>query len=169
MHHEPDVEAQAYSDTTPHNREKTVEKAIDSPPSSHFSAHNTTVEELPPPKNKLQQWVIILQKRVGLEARGIEHVPESLRERKTTTADYIQMMLIWFSANLTLNNLLGLLGPLLFEVGIVDGMLLATFGCALGALGVGYISTFGPLSRNRILVRVPRQSHRNAYAKVFHR
>jgi purine-cytosine permease-like protein len=63
------------------------------------------------------------------------------------------MMLISFSASLTLNNLLlGLVGPLLFEVGIVDGMLIAKFGCALGALRVGYISTFVSLSGNRTLV-----------------
>lgn len=103
--------------------------------------------------NRLQSWTLFLEKRFGIEARGIERVPESLRQRKTSTADYIQMCLIWFSANLTANNLLiGLLGPTLFEVGYTDGMVLGTFGAILGAIPIGYISTFGPLSGNRTLV-----------------
>jgi hypothetical protein len=89
-----------------------------------------------------------------VETRGIERVPESDRPAKATPADFIQIMLIWFSANLTLNNLtLGLLGPLVFYVGLKDAMWLGAFGSIAGSLGTAYMSTFGPLSGNRTLVR----------------
>jgi len=110
-------------------------------------------EDVPVPPNPLQRWVLTLERQAGVEARGIERVPESLRAKKTTLMDYVQMCLIWFSANLTANNLMvGLLGPLLFGLGLTDGMLLGTFGSLLGSAGAGYISTFGPISGNRTLV-----------------
>ena len=95
-----------------------------------------------------------LEELAGAEARGIERVPEWEREeRKTSLADYIQMGLIWFSSNLTANNItLGMLGPLTFELGLTDCLLLGTFGSMVGAIGVAYISTFGPMSGNRTLV-----------------
>jgi hypothetical protein len=52
------------------------------------------------------------------------------------------------------NLLLGFLGPLLFKVDIVNGMLLGTFECVLGALGIAYIWTFAPLSGNQTLVYI---------------
>lgn len=94
-----------------------------------------------------------MERLLGVEARGIERVPESERPAKASLADFVQIMLIWFSANLTLNNLaLGLLGPLVFYVGLKDAMWLGTFGSIAGSLGTAYISTFGPLSGNRTLV-----------------
>jgi hypothetical protein len=101
----------------------------------------------------LRGWTTKLETMLGVEARGIERVPESERLRKITTGDYVQMMLIWFSANLTLNNLaLGLLGPLVFYLGLADSMVIGTFGTIAGSIGTAYISTFGPLSGNRTLV-----------------
>ncbi|KAF2024286.1 hypothetical protein EK21DRAFT_16264, partial [Setomelanomma holmii] len=65
-----------------------------------------------------------LEAKFGLEARGLERVPESERDRKVRTSDYVQMCLIWFSANMTLNNLaLGLLGPTVFFLGLKDSMI----------------------------------------------
>ncbi|KAJ6102926.1 hypothetical protein N7486_005353 [Penicillium sp. IBT 16267x] len=86
------------------------------------------------------------------ETRGIERVP--LEERHTaTTTDYMQMFLLWFSTNITANNMaLGMLGPLAFGLGFVDAALCATFGALLGAAGVAYMGTFGPASGNRTMV-----------------
>ncbi|OJJ43911.1 hypothetical protein ASPZODRAFT_154396 [Penicilliopsis zonata CBS 506.65] len=90
---------------------------------------------------------------LGLEARGIERVPESLRSHEASLRDYVQIALIWFSSNLTANNIiLGFLGPLTFNVGLVDGMVVATFGLLVGCSATSYISTFGPVSGNRTLV-----------------
>ncbi|CAK7273169.1 Vitamin B6 transporter [Sporothrix epigloea] len=98
-------------------------------------------------------WTAKLESTLGLEARGIERVPEDQRVRKVTFGDYVQMTLIWFSANLTLNNLaIGVLGPATFYLGMTDSMLLGVFGIIAGSLGTAYISTFGPMSGNRTLV-----------------
>jgi hypothetical protein len=46
-----------------------------------------------------------------LEARGIERVPESERH-KVGASNYIQMTLLWFSTNITANNIaVGMLVP----------------------------------------------------------
>ncbi|KAJ5543804.1 hypothetical protein N7513_003391 [Penicillium frequentans] len=63
------------------------------------------------------------------------------------------MALLWFSANVTANNMaVGILGPLDYSLGFVDSALLATFGAFLGAAGVAYMGTFGPASGNRTMV-----------------
>jgi Permease for cytosine/purines, uracil, thiamine, allantoin len=87
-----------------------------------------------------------------LEARGIERVPES--ERHTlAAADYLQMALLWFSTNITANNIaVGMLGPLDYGLSFVDSALCATFGALLGAAGAAYMGTWGPVSGNRTMV-----------------
>jgi purine-cytosine permease-like protein len=86
------------------------------------------------------------------ESRGIERVP--LEERHDAKAsDYLQMGLLWFSTNITANNMaLGMMGPLSYDLGFVDSALCATFGALLGAAGVAYMGTFGPASGNRTMV-----------------
>lgn len=87
-----------------------------------------------------------------LEARGIERVPESERH-KVGASNYIQMTLLWFSTNIAANNIaVGMLGPLDYSLGFTDAALCAAFGAVLGALGVAYMSTFGPASGNRTMV-----------------
>ncbi|OJJ43915.1 hypothetical protein ASPZODRAFT_135317 [Penicilliopsis zonata CBS 506.65] len=87
-----------------------------------------------------------------LEQRGIERVPESERQ-ELRSGDYLQMTLLWFSTNLTANNVaVGMLGPLSYSLGFVDSALCATFGALLGAAGAAYMSTFGPASGNRTMV-----------------
>lgn len=93
-----------------------------------------------------------IESLAGLEARGITRVlPE---ERHTTSlAGYIQMALLWFSADLTANNLaVGLLGPLVFELGFVDSSLCAVFGSFVGCLAMAYMSIWGAQSGNRTMV-----------------
>ena len=105
------------------------------------------------PTNTMQKWVDKLESLAGIEARGIGRVPDSIKAEKTTTEDYVQMCLIWLSANLTANNMMiGMLGPLTFGLGLRDSMLLATFGSLAGGAGSSYIASFGPASGNRTLV-----------------
>lgn len=88
------------------------------------------------------------------ESRGIERVPEEDRQ-VMTASDYMQMALLWFSTNITANNMaIGMFGPTKFGLGFVDSALCATFGALLGAAGVAYMGTFGPQSGNRTLVRL---------------
>lgn len=87
-----------------------------------------------------------------LESRGIERVPESDRH-DVNAADYMQMTLLWFSTNITANNIaLGMLGPISYGLGFVDAALCATFGSLLGAAGAAYMGTWGPVSGNRTMV-----------------
>lgn len=105
-------------------------------------------------------WIVIsrLNDRLAslkfFEARGIERVlPED--RHNVTAAGYMQMTLLWFSTNITANNMaVGMLGPLVYGLGFVDSALCATFGALLGAVGVGYMGTFGPASGNRTMVCV---------------
>jgi hypothetical protein len=111
------------------------------------------VREYVPPENALHRWVDKLEGLAGIEARGFERVHEDLKAPKVTMGDYVQMCLVWLSANLTANNMMiGMLGPLSFGLGLVDGMLLATFGALCGGAASSYIGSFGPVSGNRTLV-----------------
>jgi hypothetical protein len=86
------------------------------------------------------------------ESRGVERVPVEERH-DIRVADYMQMTLLWFSTNITANNIaVGMLGPLSYDLGFVDSALCATFGALLGAAGVAYMGTFGPASGNRTMV-----------------
>lgn len=87
-----------------------------------------------------------------METRGIERVPESERHN-ATAADYMQMGLLWFSTNITANNIaVGMLGPLDYGLSFTDAALCATFGALLGAAGAAYMGTWGPVSGNRTMV-----------------
>ena len=63
------------------------------------------------------------------------------------------MATIWFSANVTANNLaVGLLGPLIFGLGFTDSALTACFGCVVGSAVTAYMSIWGAQSGNRTMV-----------------
>lgn len=110
-------------------------------------------ELLVPKMNPFQRFAYRLEEVSGMEARGIERVLEVDRQPATTWDDYIQMWSIWFSANLTVNNLLaGLLGPTLFQLSMKEAMIIGPFGVFFGSACSGYTSTFGPMSGNRTLV-----------------
>lgn len=64
-----------------------------------------------------------------------------------------QMAFLWFSANITANNLaVGFLGPLLFDLGFVDSALCAVFGSLVGCVMTAYMSIWGAQSGNRTMV-----------------
>lgn len=105
------------------------------------------------PKNTFERLNTRLAQFEFFESRGIERVPLEERKPKVTSADYMQMALLWFSVNITANNMaVGMLGPASYGLGFVDSALCATFGALLGAAGVAYMGTFGPVSGNRTMV-----------------
>ncbi|KNG47670.1 purine-cytosine permease fcy21 [Stemphylium lycopersici] len=104
------------------------------------------------PVNALQRFVNKLDAVCGVEARGIERIPEELRERPVSYRDYIHMFTIWFSMNCTANQLtLGVLGPVSYSLGLTDSLIICLFGTIFGSVCTGYISTFGPRSGLRTL------------------
>ncbi|KAF5011052.1 hypothetical protein FDECE_2791 [Fusarium decemcellulare] len=93
-----------------------------------------------------------IERFAGLETRGIDRVPPEERQPASSAAD-LQVALLWFSANLSLNNLAtGLFGPMVFNLGFLDSALLAVFGTILGACSTAYMATWGPISGNRTMV-----------------
>ena len=63
------------------------------------------------------------------------------------------MGLLWFSTNITANNIaVGMLGPLDYGLSFTDSALCATLGALLGAAGAAYMGTWGPVSGNRTMV-----------------
>lgn len=118
-------------------------------------------------RGRLKTWNDKIEDLAGLEARGVTRVlPEE--KHGISLMGYAQMCILWFSVNVTVNNLaVGFLGPLLFNLGWVDSVLLTVFGCALGAVGTSYTSTWGAESGNRTLVYIPQTryfTHRSSNA-----
>ena len=100
----------------------------------------------------------------GLEARGIVRVQEDERH-DVTWLGYLQMCTIWFSANVTANNLaVGLLGPLVYGLGFVDSALMACFGSIVGSGITAYMSIWGAQSGNRTMV----SPHRSREIECVH-
>ncbi|KAL9019279.1 MAG: hypothetical protein Q9185_003453 [Variospora sp. 1 TL-2023] len=90
--------------------------------------------------------------KYNLETRGVQrvlpHESEALNWRS-----YLQPFFLWTSINLAAQNVtLGMLGPHIFALSFRDASLCAFFGSLIGAIGVSYIATFGPVSGNRTLV-----------------
>jgi hypothetical protein len=96
-----------------------------------------------------KRWLNHFETVTGIESRGIQRVPPD--ERYETS--FVQMLLLWLSANLTANNtMIGVLGPIAFGLGFTDAALCAVFGGLVGCAGVAYMGTWGPQSGNRTLV-----------------
>jgi hypothetical protein len=119
--------------------------------SSSASANSPPLIPVP---TRLQRWNNKIESLSGLEARGIARVlPEE--RHGSSVMGYAQMAILWFSANVTANNLaVGLLGPLLFELGFVDSALMAAFGSLVGSIPTAYMSTWGAQSGNRTMVGI---------------
>jgi hypothetical protein len=99
-----------------------------------------------------KRWNARIESLAGFEARGLSRVHENERHPPFNIA-LLQMLLLWFSANLTINNLaVTLTGPLLFGLGFVDCALCAIFEVTLGALSTAYMATWGAVSGNRTMV-----------------
>lgn len=112
-----------------------------------------TTAALPFP-SKLGQLNARIESLAGLEARGIVRVEENERHG-ISWLGYLQMAIMWYSANITANNLaVGLLGPLVFGLGFKDSALMACFGSLVGSAFTAYMSIWGAQSGNRTMVRI---------------
>lgn len=93
----------------------------ESPPSIDAG---TTAEIEGQDRTRFQRYTRILEIALSLESRGVERVPETLRQKKVGAWDYFLMVAIWFSANCTANNItVGVLGPILYGLGLKDAMM----------------------------------------------
>ena len=122
------------------------------------SSSSTTSDDVLPihvPRT-VSKWNKAIESLSGLEARGISRVPPNERETPSLMG-YVQMTILWYSANITANNLaVGFLGPILFQLGFLDCALIVVFSCWLGALGPAYTAIFGPQSGHRTMVSLSR-------------
>ncbi|KAL8758170.1 MAG: hypothetical protein Q9199_001675 [Rusavskia elegans] len=90
--------------------------------------------------------------KYNIEARGVRRVlPHECHP--LTWRSYLQPFFLWSSVNLAAQNVtLGMLAPTIFALSFRDASLCAFFGSLIGATGVSYIGTFGPISGNRTLI-----------------
>ena len=147
----PDLEARKSHHLRVDPEEAVKEKTIEDVHVSSDSASSNDVLPLHVPET-LSRWNRTIESIRGLEARGISRVPPEERE-EPSLRQHIQIMLLWYSANITANNLgVGFLGPLLFELGFLDSALLVVFGCLVGSLGPAYTAIWGPQSGNTTMV-----------------
>ncbi|KAI4117693.1 MAG: hypothetical protein LQ345_002117 [Seirophora villosa] len=132
-----------------------VEKTAGTVDISSRSTSAEKVSEPVPPIHippKLARWNQRIENLSGLEARGITRVlPEE--RHAASVLGYVQMALLWFSANITANNLaVGMLGPLLFELGFLDSAMCSVFGIFVGSAATAYMSIWGAQSGNRTMI-----------------
>ena len=143
-----------------HDIEKQTFQADTSTHSSASAEHGTglgndtgvpTAPHIPVP-SKLRALNEKIEALNSLEARGIARVPPEERH-EISPLQYAQVAFIWYSANISANNLaVGLLGPLVFHLGFVDSVMMAVFGCLLGSMITAYMSIWGAQSGNRTMV-----------------
>jgi hypothetical protein len=101
---------------------------------------------------KLRRWNNKIESLAGLEARGITRVMPDERHQETLMG-FFQMAFLWFSANITANNLaVTFLGPLLFDLGFTDAVVISVFGAMVGSLMTAYMSIWGSQSGSRTMV-----------------
>lgn len=124
-------------------------------PPPAVAASVIAAESTSPPPVHIPQWLArfyALEDRLGIEDRGITRVPDSDRVPNTPLR-IANMFLMWFSINLTANNMaLGFLGPVVFSLGWTDSVAILILANFAGAIVPGYIASFGPISGNRTLV-----------------
>ncbi|KAL9609254.1 MAG: hypothetical protein Q9167_005955 [Letrouitia subvulpina] len=100
----------------------------------------------------LSKWNARIESLAGLEARGITRVLPHERHA-ISLLGYTQMALLWFSANLSANNLgIAMLGPLYFQLSFLDSAMCGVFGAFVGAAATSYMSIWGPRSGNRTMI-----------------
>ena len=125
------------------------------------------IAEIPVPTT-ISKWNARIESLAGLEARGISRVQEDERHGLTWRG-YLQMAVMWYSANITANNLaVGFLGPLLFGLGFLDSAMTAVFGIIVGSAVTAYMSIWGPQSGNRTMVRKSDVPIATSYAEPSH-
>ncbi|KII93075.1 hypothetical protein PLICRDRAFT_101790 [Plicaturopsis crispa FD-325 SS-3] len=85
----------------------------------------------------------------GVEARGVERVPESERETKNTWNN----LLMWWSVNTVLTTIpIGVLGQSIFTLTLANSIAVIFCFGALGAMATAFISTLGPQTGLRTMI-----------------
>ena len=133
------------------DQEKGIDRDITTQPADESLSFESSIPQAAPGNvfERLNEKILSIH---YLEKRGFERVPTSERH-EITPSKYLQMTLLWFSSNITANNIaVGMLGPLAYDLGFTDSALCAAFGAVLGSAGAAYMSTFGPESGNRTMV-----------------
>ncbi|KAI9659986.1 MAG: hypothetical protein M1821_001338 [Bathelium mastoideum] len=121
----------------------------------HAGLYTTASASTIPPavkRDRLARWNAKIEGLAGLEARGISRVmPEE--KQAVDHRGYVQMVALWFGMNLCVINLVvGLLGPLVYNLGWVDSVCITIFANALSSCAPAYMATFGPSSGLRSMV-----------------
>lgn len=115
-------------------------------------ARETPMEKATTPSalfSKLKHLNERLEALSAFEARGIARVPADERQPPSISGD-VQIALLWFSANISCNNLIvGLYGPMLFQLGFLDSAMCAVFGAFLGSLSTAFMAIWGPKTGHR--------------------
>ena len=94
--------------------EKSVQ-TVDVPETPNNSASPGPLIHVP---SRLKIWNARIESLANLEARGITRVLPEERQNASSW-NYVQMALLWFSANILVNNLaVGLFGPLVYQLGL---------------------------------------------------
>ncbi|KAG5913077.1 hypothetical protein E4U42_001507 [Claviceps africana] len=102
--------------------------------------------------SKLREINSRIENLAGFEARGISRVLPEERQAPSTASD-IQLAIMWYSANISVNNLaIAMLGPLAYQLGFLDSAMCAVLGAFVGSLTTAYMSIWGPQSGNRTMV-----------------
>lgn len=146
----PDLEKQHAAATTATTPEDPTTKSISSTDTPHQQQpQNASPFKVPHFLIKINN---TLESLSGFEARGITRVLPSERQPPSHLAD-AQVFLLWFGANISVNNLaVALLGPLVFQLGFTDSAWCAIVGAFLGSCSTAYMSIWGPASGNRTMV-----------------
>ena len=125
-----DIEQHGAYDEKHTHRSSIVPDETGAVPGEVFTAGNT-------PYHKLQR----LATRFGVEARGIERVPEDERTDKST----FKVGTMWCAANMVVSSFaIGVLAVPVFALGFVDSVLTIFFINLLGVMPVCFFSTMGP-------------------------
>ncbi|KAG6015892.1 hypothetical protein E4U41_004547 [Claviceps citrina] len=103
-------------------------------------------------ESKMRHLNARIENLAGFEARGISRVLPEERQARSAAGD-VQLALMWYSANISLNNLAAaMLGPLTYQLGFLDCAVCAVLGAFVGSLTTAYMSIWGPQSGNRTMV-----------------
>ena len=125
-----------------------VEKASGDDPQATRTNHDRQESVLPTRLRTFEKTLL----KYNLEARGMQRV-EDHEKHAITKWTYLQVFVLWVSVNLAINNVtLGMLGPAVYGLSVVDASLCAAFGVVVGSLPVAWIATFGPVSGNRTMI-----------------
>ncbi|KAJ6499810.1 permease for cytosine/purines, uracil, thiamine, allantoin-domain-containing protein [Mycena vulgaris] len=85
-------------------------------------------------------WSAKLERKIGIEAREMQRVPEDARPDHPSG-----IMFIWLTANCVLSTFgIGILGPALFFLGLGDSMLAIFFANAATCVLPAYMASFDP-------------------------